>query len=539
VIGTWEMPTQLNPFYTTSTDDRQASLPVLRGCASIASDGRFVPDLCASLPTEAGDIAVDGAAFSLNLHLRPGLLWSDGQPLTMRDLEYTWRWATDPAQSGCTCGSGSPWLLIDRIAVSPDGLTANVHFRRRFAAWLEWLTDPIMPEHYLRAFSVAEAAARGYPADSSVLAAPFSGPFVVTAISAHGLEYARNPTWHGGLSVEHHGAAYLDALELRVYPDATTEADAFKAGEVDLALGYSTDSLPASALTTLAAGAGAVEETPLWIYEHFGINTDPGHSRGNGLWDPQVRRAIAMAVDRSSIAAVAIPGRPVLACSPAPAGLWYSKAESCPPFDPASARDLLDHAGWARGADGWVARDGRAMDLELCTTKRAGRERDLGALQQNLATVGVRSSVRAVDGPSAFFALWDGATAATACNLAHGNYDIAEFAWIVNSDPSADWQGSYSSTQWPDLTHVKGNDTRFSDPGADAALDRLATDVSLSAQLEDTGVVQDAVVNGVVEVPLYRWEQFTGVGVHAGNWPGYSPSPLGPTWDVEDWFYKP
>ncbi len=37
----------------------------------------------------------------MTLNLKPNLEWSDGQPLTMNDLKYTWQWANDPNQSGC------------------------------------------------------------------------------------------------------------------------------------------------------------------------------------------------------------------------------------------------------------------------------------------------------------------------------------------------------------------------------------------------------------------------------------------------------
>ncbi len=72
----------------------------------------------------------------------------------------------------------------------------------------------------------------------------------------------------------------------------------------------------------------------------------------------------------------------------------------------------------------------------------------------------------------------------------------------------------------------------------DAALNALATDVPFDAQQKDAWRVQDAYVDGIPEIPLYYRGEVTGVGVHVGNWPGYNPSAQGPTWDVEDWFYK-
>jgi peptide/nickel transport system substrate-binding protein len=541
VIGDWHAAAQLNPFFTSAAADIEASRPVLRGCASIASDGKYVPDLCSSLPSQAnGGIVVDGGTFSLTLHLKPGLLWSDGQPLTMNDLKYTWQWAADPSQSNCVlCGPGTAWPLIQAIDVSADGLTATVHFRALFGGWLPWLTAPFMPAHYMSPIGVADSAVRGYPADPSVIGAPFSGPFVIASVSPTEIDYDRNPDWRGGVSPAHLGGAYLDHLRLRFFAAPTAEIAAFRTGAVDLALG-----LPANApaaLTGVDPAIGRAVVSSLWDYDHFGINNDPSHVRGNGLWDPRVRQAIAMSVDKSAIVTSDFPGAPtVIACSPGPPGLWYSKAETCPSYDPATARALLAEAGWLPDAAGWMAKNGREMDLELCTPEgHPTRVNDIAMLGQDLAAIGVRSHRHVVDGPSVFFALWDTSSPATDCSIFRGNYDISDFGWLLSGMPYVDWFGPYSSSQWPELVHGWGNDTRFANPAADAALGRLATDTSIGAQLADAATVQDAVIGGTAEIPLYYYGQPTGVGIHLANWPGFNPSPVGPTWDVEDWYSKP
>ena len=541
VIGAWHTAAQLNPYYTSAVADIEASRPVLRGCASVASDGKYVSDLCSSLPSQAnGGITIDGGTFTLTLHLKPGLLWSDGQPLTMNDLRYTWQWANDPDQSACSsCGAGTAWPLIGAVDVSPDGLSAAIHFRQLFGGWLRWLTDPFMPEHYLSAVPVKDAAIRGYPVDPSVVRAPFSGPFVIASVAADEIDYDRNPNWHGGVSPAHQGGAYLDHLTLRFFADPAAEIAAFKTGAIDLATGLQADSH--GELSAVNPAIGQALWSSLWEYDHFGINNDPDHLRGNGLWDPNVRRAIALAVDKGAIAGADFPGVNVtLACSPGPPGLWYRSEESCSPYSPPAARALLGLAGWTPDSSGWMTKSGREMRLELCTTAgHPNRVHDIGNLQRDLAAVGIRSQVHVVDGPSVFFARWDSSLPSTDCSIFRGNYDISDFGWLLQGSPYVDWFGAFSSSQWPQLVHGWGNDTRFANTAADAALGRLATDISLAAQLADASTVQDAVIGATAEIPLYYSGALTGVGIHAGNWPGFNPSPQGPTWDVEDWFYKP
>jgi peptide/nickel transport system substrate-binding protein len=543
VMGDWQAADQLNPYYATSYVDTEASLPLLRGCATISSDGKYIPDLCASLPSESnGGLAVSGGGMTLTLHLKPNLRWSDGQPLTMNDLKYTWQWANDPNQSGCTsCGPGTAWPLIDSIDVSSDGLTATVHFKQLFGGWLSWLTSAILPAHYMSTIPVAQAAAQSYPASSAVVNAPVSGPFVVKGISASEIDYVPNPDFAAGVSPAHQGPAYLDALTFRFFPDPTSEIAAFEAGSIDLALGLG--SYAYAALAGTPASVGSVQPSPAWEYEHLDLNNDPGHARGNGFWSVGVREAIAMAINRAAIVAADFPGQHVtLACSPTPPNTWYATNEACPRYQPAAAVQLLAKNGWKVDRHGWVANAaGHEMNLELATTAgNPTRLAELRIVQSNLRAIHVKSYIKTGDAGSAFFGGWTTTTPTTDPSIYRGNYDIADFAYVMSGSPYGDYFVSYDSTQWPQLgDHSGANDTRFASPQMDTALAELKTDVALGAQLYDAYAVQDAHAAGIPEIPLYYDSTITGVGVHLGNWPGYNPSSQGPTWNVEDWYVKP
>ena len=65
---------------------------------------------------ESYDISDDGLVWTF--HLRPGLKWSDGQPLTAYDLEYSWRRLVDPATI-------SPYALDIGVFVKNGDAVAN------------------------------------------------------------------------------------------------------------------------------------------------------------------------------------------------------------------------------------------------------------------------------------------------------------------------------------------------------------------------------------------------------------------------------
>jgi ABC-type oligopeptide transport system substrate-binding subunit len=157
-----------------------------------------------------------------------------------------------------------------------------------------------------------------------------------------------------------------------------------------------------------------------------------------------------------------------------------------------------------------------------------------------LKAIHVKSHIKTADASSVIFATWTATTATTDCSIYRGNYDIADFAYVLTGTPYGDYFFTYNSTQWPELgDHSGGNDTRFKATEMDDALNALATDVPLESMLKDAQAVQDAYVTGIPEIPLYYRSEAVALGVHLGNWPGYSPASVGPTWNVEDWFFKP
>jgi len=539
VLGEWQPPSQLNPFYSTAFAAIEAIQPALRGLITISSDGKYLPDLAESVPTlDNGGvkIAPDGKSFTVTAKLKPNLLWSDGKPLTMNDLAYTWKWATDKDQSGCAlCAIGYP--QISAIDVSSDGLTATIHFSQPFAGWLGWLTNYLLPEHYFSTIPVKDAVKQGMPLSPAIKNVPWSGPFVITNASSTEIDYDRNPNWHAGVSSPH--PAYLDHLKFAFFGDKNGEIAAFRSGEIDIALDLQQDAYPA--IASVDPSVGQATKTPVWEYEHFDLNNDPNHTRGNGLWDPNVRKAIAMAIDKQAIINAVFPGQQLTpACSPAPPGLWYRKDETCPAYDVKGAKQLLQQAGWTPDSTGILARDGKQMDLELCTTSgNPTRLTELQKLQGFLQAVGIKSSIKTGDATSVVFAGWNDTKPDTDCSLYRGNYDIADFAYVITGSPYNDYYFTYSSEQWPEKgDHNGSNDTRFADPNMDKALNALAVDIDPKAQLVDAGTVQDAYAAGIPEIPIYYRSEATGLSVHVGNWPGYAPSATGPTWAVEDWYFK-
>ena len=76
--------------------------------------------------------------------------------------------------------------------------------------------------------------------------------------------------------------------------------------------------------------------------------------RGRRLFsDPDVRRAVFMAIDRQAIADQLMQGTVRLADSPInPTSPYHDDAVPQPTYDPEAARRAMDAAGWIAGPDG-------------------------------------------------------------------------------------------------------------------------------------------------------------------------------------------
>jgi peptide/nickel transport system substrate-binding protein len=89
----------MNPYLSGGTKDIIASQFVLEALAGLTPQGEIVPKLAAEIPTlENGGISADRT--SITWKLQPGLVWSDGTPVTADDAVFTAAYCMDPA-GGC------------------------------------------------------------------------------------------------------------------------------------------------------------------------------------------------------------------------------------------------------------------------------------------------------------------------------------------------------------------------------------------------------------------------------------------------------
>jgi peptide/nickel transport system substrate-binding protein len=385
---------------------------------------------------------------------------------------------------------------------------------------------------------VASASTESMPMNSSISKVPFSGPFRYTNATSTETDAARNPYWYGGVSSAH--PPYLQHLRFLWLGSQDGVIAAFKSGEIDLGLGASADQY--WALASVPNSVGYADAAPNWYTEQLTLNNDPTHARGNGLWDPRVREALAMAINKPRLLKVLFPGLniPPL-CGPVATTFWYATIETgCPSYDPAKARQLLAAAGWKPDSKGWESRNGHEMNLLMCTTTgEPERLLTLEKVADYLQAVGIRTRISAVDDNSVLEASWTATSPSTQCSGARGTFDIIDYAPNIVGTPAVDLGGLYASGAWPSKAgHSGTNYAQFSDPLMDQAIFRLRSTVDPTQQLRYAAIAQNEYVKETASISLYDSTLVAGVGARLGNWAGYNPSDVTPTWNVEDWYVK-
>jgi peptide/nickel transport system substrate-binding protein len=416
-IGEDEEPDSLNLMYAhTWASDTIAGL-LFSFILRYDAHGNYVPDLATRVPTlENGGISPDGKR--IVVHLRKGVRWADGAPLTAADWLFTYRSVRNPRNAVKTRYG---WDAI-ADASAPDPYTLVIRLKRPNVAALGILAIggaayPPLPAHRLATLSDLNTAAF----NSSPLS---SGPYLLKAWN-HGtsLAFVPNPLYF-------RGPPKLREVIWKVIPDVNTLFNQLATHEIDV---Y--PNVNANSIARLSGIAGVrVEHHLIANWRHLGINL----SRPQ-LADARVRRAIAEAVDWTRIEATVYHSIDRLAVSDIFPESWA--APSLPPYryDPRDAKRLLADAGWRLGSDGVLHKGGLAMHLTIyATTGHQENTESQVLIQSMLHEIGIDLAVR--NYPGSYLFAMDGP-------LYTGKYDLE---WSIETNgPDPDNSGSWNAAFIP------------------------------------------------------------------------------------------
>jgi peptide/nickel transport system substrate-binding protein len=138
---------------------------------------------------------------------------------------------------------------------------------------------------------------------------------------------------------------------------------------------------------------------PSAVYGFLGFNF--GAANRSSPRDPALRRALAMAIDRSTAARAALGPGAIAPPGPMSRILWIIDSTMAPPpFDTAGAAGAFDDAGWRRGPDGMRRRGRTRLTIDILVPASSIARRNLAQVVQEMwRKAGVGATITSVDFP--------------------------------------------------------------------------------------------------------------------------------------------
>jgi peptide/nickel transport system substrate-binding protein len=395
---------------------------------------------------------------SIVFTIRDGVKWNDGQPFSAADVAFTFNlMKANPA-----IDLYSLWTGAGLQSVVANGSKVTMTFASPAGAYFFNFANQvgIVPQHI---FSTGDAAAHPDTwADTNPVG---TGPFMVNPCSPNNIQYTANPNyWQAG-------KPYIQKVEYPAYLDNGP-------ANLDLASGkaqWGSQFIPNIKQFYLSKSAKNNTWSPPVTNVELFPNLDPSHAATSKL---AVRQAIAMAVDRTKIAAIGEGGQQPAANQTGIVTPTFSKyfdgaALAATGYDkpnPDKAKQTLASAGYSPS---------HPLNLTVITiTGYTDWDASLAVIKQELAPIGINLTVS------------DLAQQTYDNKLFNGDYDLAYYGEAGGPTPYYELrQILYSKNSAPIGKQASFNYERYNNPDVDKLLEQYptaddATQVSIMKQVE-------------------------------------------------------
>ncbi|MDO8538945.1 MAG: peptide ABC transporter substrate-binding protein [Opitutaceae bacterium] len=412
-------------------DPAKVTLPDEFGILRALCEGLLLPAPGGGEPRPGAaaryDVSPDGITYTF--HLRPGALWSNGDPVTSADFVRSYQRVLTPATAaqkaavfypvrnaqGFLEGKTRDFTTVGFRAVDQHTLVITLERPNpRFPHYVA--SGPWLPVH----LPTVERHGRKWTEPANFVG---NGPFVLAEWRPQQrIVVKKNPRWHGAAAVR------LAEIQFVRFDSNEAEERAYRAGQVD-----ATMAVPISKLEVYARERPAeLHRAPLIETRYLAFNTTRGP-----LQDERVRRALALALDRQKIAERVLQGGQEPAIRFVPSALRAAREARSPggqhQFDPSIARRLLAAAGY----------DGKTLPrLELTGWTNSPLLEAMQAMWRQELGIDIRIALREAKVHQRA--------------LAAGDYDIGFITAIPDVADAADLLGDFTSSsaenypQWRD-----------------------------------------------------------------------------------------
>jgi ABC-type transport system substrate-binding protein len=366
----------------------------------------LTPDLA-----ESFDVSADGLAYTFKL--RHGVKFGNGREVTADDVKYSYDRVTDPATQSPGAGFFKSIKGFDDIQGKKTNTLAGVT-----------IVDP---------YTVKIELAKPDATFMQVVALNFAGIVPKEEVAKFGADFGHHPVGSGPYNMTEWtlgqrivfernkdfyvtGMPYLDKIVFEIGQEPLVALLRMEKGEIDVP----GDGIPPAKFLEIMADptwSKLVVHAPQLQTGYITMNVEM-----KPFDDVKVRQAVNMAINKDRIIKI-INGRAVPAVQPLPPGMpGFDKGYKGYSYDVDKAKALMKDAGYADG-----------VDTELYVYNTDPNPRIAQAIQQDLAAIGIKASIKSLDQADVIAA---GGTPKTAPMIWSGG-----MAWIADFPDPSDFYG--------------------------------------------------------------------------------------------------
>lgn len=419
---------------------------------------------------ESFDVSDDGRTYTF--HLRSNARWSNGDPVTARDFELSWKRILTPDFPGdyvqllwiiengeeYSQGELDDWSQVG--VKSLDDQTLEVTLKQ---------PTPYFPElvafytFYPVPVEVVKEHGTRWTRPQNIVS---NGAYKLTSYRPQrDITLEKNEYYWDAENVR------IDVARARIIEDINAVVNAYRTGD----LHYSGASLPVAQIAALMTHPDYKREPMLGTY-YFRFNVS---DESSPLADPKVRRALAKAIDRRSLVEETMNNLYGIAEGYVPPmAMWESTAKA-PQYNPSKARELLAEAGY-EGGEGFPRFEFLYNVDEnhqlIAEALQSMLERNLG-IRINLVNKEWRTYLQ---------------------DVSTLNYEVARAGWIGDyNDPTTFLQ------KWE--TGDGNNNTGWSDDEYDGLMDKARAEANPERRLRHLQRAEEILIERGPIIPIYYY----------------------------------
>ncbi len=398
-----EGPKTFNPFNSKDATSSTFADVMYDGLVTIDPvSGQYIPKLAKSFEVNGNDYIV---------HLRRGLKWSDGKPITSEDVYFTWKniildgYGNTSTRDSISVDGKLP--TVQKI----DNYTVKFTTPKPFAPFLASLSTPIAPKHVFE-----PAVKKGKEFFDTFMSTNInpkdlvtSGPFkMVEYVPAQRAVYKRNPDYYV-INSKGEKLPYLDKLIYLIVGDANNEVLKFEGGELDV-IGVKGPDVPRFkerqehgdfSMVNLGPDTGTMYLS-MNLNDRKDENGKPYVDPKKGKWfrDLNFRKAVDLVIDRENMVYNIANGFAKPLFTPESLNSIFLNEELKPyPRDVDKAKEFLRASGFTWDKKGRLRdKDGNRVEFDLLTNAGNSEREAIGVMvKQDLEDLGMKVNFKPIE----------------------------------------------------------------------------------------------------------------------------------------------